>query len=53
VSLPDGLVVEGVVLADQVKSLDWRSRRATRISSVPSSVLDQVVARVIAMIAVV
>jgi len=28
VSLPEGLPVEGVVLSDQAKSLDWRSRGA-------------------------
>ena len=28
VSLPAGLDVAGVVLADQLKSLDWRRRRA-------------------------
>jgi len=28
VTLPAGLVVSGVVLSDQVKSLDWRARRA-------------------------
>ena len=28
VALPDGLAISGVVLSDQVKSLDWRVRRA-------------------------
>jgi len=28
VALPADLAVQGVVLADQVKSLDWRARRA-------------------------
>lgn len=28
VSVPSGLAVNGVVLSDQVKSLDWRARRA-------------------------
>lgn len=28
VPLPEGLKVAGVVLADQLKSLDWRARRA-------------------------
>ncbi len=27
VAIPQGLAVRGVVLADQVKSLDWRERR--------------------------
>jgi mRNA interferase MazF len=28
VAIPDGRVVGGVILADQVKSIDWRARRA-------------------------
>ncbi len=28
VALPEGFAVQGVILADQVKSLDWRARRA-------------------------
>jgi mRNA interferase MazF len=28
VPVPDGLPVEGVVLADQARSLDWRARQA-------------------------
>jgi mRNA interferase MazF len=31
VPIPAGLTVSGVILADQVKSLDWRVRRAERI----------------------
>jgi len=30
VIIPPGLCVTGAVLADQVKSLDWRARRADR-----------------------
>jgi len=31
-----GLKVSGVVLADQVKSLDWRARDATLICELPA-----------------
>ena len=31
VRIPEGLAVAGVILADQVKSLDWRAREAERI----------------------
>ncbi|ELH6415774.1 endoribonuclease MazF [Escherichia coli] len=34
------------VLADQVKSLDWRKRGAVKKSSVPASVLSEVKAKV-------
>lgn len=45
VPLPAGLSVTGVVGADQVKSLDWRARKATRIGIVPENVVDQVLLR--------
>ena len=34
-----------VILADQIKSLDWRARRATRRGRVPDSVLAEVRAK--------
>jgi mRNA interferase MazF len=45
VRLPAGLPVAGVVGADQVKSLDWRARKATRIVAVPEEIVTQVVSR--------
>jgi mRNA interferase MazF len=41
VALPSNLKVAGVVLADQLKSLDWRVRRATFIARVPAAVVDE------------
>jgi mRNA interferase MazF len=38
------------VLADQVKSLDWRARRAVSKDRVPPSVLDEVRAKLSALI---
>jgi mRNA interferase MazF len=46
VPLPAGLRVQGVVLADQIKSLDWRVRRAERADSVPQAVMDEAVAKI-------
>ncbi|HEX5445278.1 MAG TPA: endoribonuclease MazF [Pirellulales bacterium] len=45
VPLPSGLPIAGVVGADQVKSLDWRARKAVRIGSVPAPVVAEVVRR--------
>ncbi len=42
VLLPDGLAVTGVILADQVKSLDWRTRRAEWICTLPHEITAQV-----------
>ena len=42
VPLPDGGPVQGVVLADQLRSLDWRSRQADIIGTAPMAVLERV-----------
>jgi mRNA interferase MazF len=42
VGLPSGGDVSGVLLSDQVKSLDWRARRADLIEAVPPEVTDEV-----------
>ena len=45
VSLPHGSKLAGVVLADQLRSLDWRARRAERVGSVAREVMAEVLAR--------
>lgn len=45
VALPPGLAIGGVVLADQVKSLDRRVRQLDPAGSVPEAVLQQVLAK--------
>ncbi len=45
VALPNGLPVSGVVLSDQVKSLDWKSREAERICTISGQVVVQVLRR--------
>ncbi len=45
VPLPVGLPITGVVGADQVKSMDWRARKATRICTVPKEVVVEAVRR--------
>jgi mRNA interferase MazF len=45
VALPTSLPISGVVLADQVRSLDWRARQAEIVTSVPASVVDAVLRR--------
>lgn len=42
VPLPDGFPVTGVVLTDQVKSLDWVARQCARICVLPEQVVAQV-----------
>ena len=45
VAVPDGLPVRGVVLSDQVKSLDWRARGAELICAVPAETTRTVLQR--------
>lgn len=45
VAIPQGLGVTGVILSDQVKSLDWRARQAARICVLPDDVVTQVLQR--------
>ena len=45
VAVPDGLPVRGVVLSDQVKSLDWRARGAEFICAVPAETTRAVLQR--------
>ena len=46
VIIPSGLKVSGAILADQIKSLDWRARRAQRICVVPDNVLSEVISKI-------
>jgi len=50
VLIPDGLPVNGVVLSDQIKSLDWRARNAERACLLSKDVTVKVLQRVKALI---
>jgi len=41
VALPPGLAISGVILTDQVKSLDWRARNFQVRDQVPQEVVDE------------
>ena len=45
VALPDGVPVTGVVLSDQVKSLDWQARQCVRLCVLPEAFVVQVLRR--------
>ena len=46
-----GKRVDGVVLSDQVKSLDWRVRRAQLIERVSASVIEEVLGKLATLLA--
>jgi len=50
VQLPDGYAVSGVVLSDQLKSLDWRSKKAKLIERVSFDVMALVTSRVLPLL---
>ena len=50
VQLPDGSAVSGVVLSDQLKSLDWRIRKVKFIERISSVVMAMVTARVLPLL---
>lgn len=45
VAVPPGGLVSGVILVDQIKSVDWGAREYTRIGKCPGDVLEEVMAR--------
>jgi mRNA interferase MazF len=45
VALPQGLPIEGVVLADHLRSADWSARRAEIAGRVPAAIVDDVLAK--------
>ena len=51
VALPPGTKAEGAVLADQVKSLDWRARQAKKFDEVSDEILQEVLAKIGTLVA--
>ena len=50
VLIPEGLKVSGAILADQVKSLDWRVRQAEWICGLPEAALVEVLQKLSTLI---
>ena len=50
VSLPDNLKISGVVLSDQVKSLDWRARETQIADVAPESTTAEVMGKLNALL---
>ncbi|MDD2510926.1 MAG: endoribonuclease MazF [Syntrophomonas sp.] len=46
VAIPSGLQIQGVILTDQVKSLDWQARNAQFACQVPDIIVKEVVERI-------
>jgi mRNA interferase MazF len=50
VKIPDGLEVSGAILSDQVKSLDWKARKAEFACKLPSVTFNEVVQKLSTLI---
>jgi mRNA interferase MazF len=50
VLIPIGLEVEGVILSDQAKSLDWRARRAEFLCRLPRRTMVEVIQKLSTLI---
>ena len=50
VALPSDLPISGVILADQIKSLDWKARKAEFVARTPVSVIEDVLSLVLPLI---
>ena len=50
VRLPEGLPVGGVVISDQVRSLDWKARKAEFICRLPKDTMDEVIGKLTVLI---
>ena len=50
VPLPGGLTTSGVILADHLKSFDWKARNAVFVERVPDSVMYEVLAKLATLV---
>lgn len=50
VPLPKSAKLEGVILSDQVRSLDWKVGSASKLARVPREVMQEVTKRVVALV---
>jgi mRNA interferase MazF len=50
VPLPPGLKASGVILSDQIKSLDWQARKAKFSCKLPTTVLADVLSQLDALL---
>ena len=51
VLIPAGLPVTGAILSDQVKSLDWRARKAELMCALPARTISEVLEKLATLLA--
>ena len=50
VLVPDNLPVQGAILSDQVRSLDWRARQAEPVCHLPDDTTAEVLSKVLTLL---
>ena len=50
VALPTGLPVAGVVMADQIRSMDWRARGVKIATTLPRKVAANIIAKAVTLL---
>ena len=50
VCVPNGLPVAGVILSDQVKNLDWRTRGAEFVCALPEATIKEVLNKLLTLL---
>ena len=50
VLIPAGLLAAGVILSDQVKSLDWRARNAELLCTLPTETISEVLQKLVTLL---
>ena len=50
VRIPTGLPISGVVLADQLKSLDWRARQAEFVARLPLQTTQEILQKLLVLL---
>ena len=50
VAIEGNAKVKGVILADQVKSLDWQKRNAEKKGNVSKAVMEEVIEKIMAIL---
>ena len=46
IAIPQGLQIDGFILADQIRTMDWRAREAEFICALPTETVDAVLERI-------
>jgi mRNA interferase MazF len=46
VRIPEGLEVKGIILADHIKSMDWKVRGSSFICKIPEEILEEVLLKI-------